>query len=157
MKIRSLLFIVCLSLLNMHNAIAEGVKYLPLKELIVKKSYAYPAKVVATQTVNLSSQIAGSVTRIPFKVGDQVTRNQTLLTLDCTDHLLLKQQSEAALNRLNTQKDLAKQQLKRAKQLVAIKSISSQELEQKQTALDANLASIEEQKAGLKIIENRIF
>jgi len=145
------LFLICIK----ANAI-EVVNTQVLSELIIHQNYQYPARVIALNKITLSSEITGIISSKTFLVGSSVKKNQRLIRLDCTDNELAKDQAVAALRRLKVQKQLAQQQLTRARKLVRVKSISKQELDQKQTALDANTASLEQQGVALKIIDHNI-
>lgn len=127
-----------------------------LAELILKQNYQYPARVIALKTMTLSSEITGLIQSKPLLVGTAIKNQQILLRLACTDKQLAKQQATAALKRLQIQKELDQQQLSRARKLLRVKSISKQEFDQKQTALDASIAELEQQYIALKILDHNI-
>ncbi len=127
-----------------------------LDELTVYQQHQFPAHVIALNDITLSSEIAGIIQSQPLLVGTAVKKHDTLVSIDCTDKQLAKEQAEAALKRLKVQKQLARQQLLRTQKLVQAKSISKQELDQRQTALDESIASLEQQQVALKIIQHNI-
>jgi len=149
-------FIVFLFLISIKANAVDDVNTQPLSELIIHQNYQYPARVIALNKITLSSEITGVISSKTFLVGSPVKKNQHLIRLNCTDNELAKDQAVAALKRLKVQKKLAQQQLTRARKLVRVKSISKQELDQKQTALDADTASLEQQRVALKIIDHNI-
>ncbi len=134
------------------NALEE-VNTQALSELIVYQHYQFPAKVVALNEITLSSEMAGIIESKSLLIGSSFKKNQTLIRISCTDTKLAKEQAVAALKRLKVEKLLAQQQLTRTRKLVRAKSISKQELDQRQTALDASIASLEQQQVALKIID----
>ncbi|MBL7002413.1 MAG: efflux RND transporter periplasmic adaptor subunit [Gammaproteobacteria bacterium] len=139
---------------NVFSQIAVTAK--PISIISKTQNYQFPASVIALNKTTVSSQTSGVIKSVHFKVGDTVNSNQRLIEIDCTDNLLAREQAQAGLKRLNINKELAQQQLDRAKKLVKIKGISYQELDQKQTAYNSNVAAITEQQVALKIIDNSI-
>lgn len=156
MKKFLLSFLFLLSLSAIKAGAELKVNTQRLEDISVEQSYQYPAQAIALQRVTLSSQIPAVVTSTKLPIGTPVKKNQTLVTLDCTDNVLAKEQALAALKRLQVEQDLAQQQLQRAQKLVSVKSISKQELDQRRTALDAAVASLEQQDVALKIIDHNI-
>lgn len=156
MHLSRYLIIFCCLIWASNNSAATKVKTAALKDIAIFLDYQVPATAVAIQSTHLSSQISGQIDSIYFEIGDTIKSGQPLLTLECESHRISKEQAEAGLNRLQANKALTVQQLDRAKQLVNARSISKDELDQRQTALDAINASIEEQAAILKGIENTI-
>ncbi len=151
----SLFFIFILFFSIKANAL-DNVKTQALAELIVHQQYQFPAQVMALNNITISSEMSGIIISQSHLVGTMVNKGQTLVRLDCTDNELAKEQGISALKRLQIQTKLDQQQLTRARQLVRVKSISKQELDQKQTALDASIASLEQQNVALKIIDRNI-
>lgn len=137
------------------NAI-DDVNSQALSQLTVYPLNQFPAQVIALNNTAISSQIAGIIESKPLLVGTAVQKQQILVKLDCTDTYLAKEQAVSALKRLQVEKQLAQQQFLRAKKLVRVKSISKQELDQRQTSLDASIASFEQQQVALKIIDRNI-
>lgn len=127
-----------------------------LSDILQSQSFKFPAQVINTKTTTLSSEISGVVNVTAFELGSIIKANQKLISISCNDHQISKKQASATLNRLNIQKKLTLEQLKRARKLVKIKSISTQELDQKRTALNVDNALIIEQKARLSLIESTI-
>jgi len=156
MTYSQLSIIVFLFFVSIKANAVEDVNTQLLSDIIIHQNYQYPARVVALKKITLSSEIAGIITSNAHLVGTSVKKNQVLVRLDCTNNELAKEQAEAALNRLHAQKELTRQQLDRARQLARVKSISTQELDQKKTALNADIASLEQQRVALKIIDYNI-
>lgn len=156
MKYSQFIFLLFFILLSIKADAIEDVNSVALSELSVSQKYQFPASVIALKNVTVSSEMAGIILSKTLLIGSKILKSNTIVKMDCTDNQLAKEQGTAALKSLQIQKQLDEHQLKRAQQLVRVKSVSKQELDQRQTALDADIASIEQQHIALKIIDRNI-
>ena len=96
----------------------------------VKKA---PAQVVTLQNSLLSAEIAALVNNVHVQVGDTIDKDQLLVTLECDDFELNKQQLIADKGALEADREFAEYQFERSEKLLKSKNIS-QELHRRQAA-----------------------
>jgi len=143
----------CIFVLISFNLQAEetfAVKVKPFADIAQSRTYEYPAQVVNLQIADIAAETQGRIIDFPIQVGDPVNQGQVLVRLDCSRARIDQNRILAGLKRLRAKKQLTQQQLDRAKGLESSRSISRDELDQRQTQLDADNASIEEQLALLE-------
>ncbi len=128
----------------------------PFSQLAQARSFEFPARVVELQQADIAAETSGRIVEFSLQVGDSVARGQTLLRIECSRANTEKARAEAGLKRLQARRDLTEQQLQRAQSLVQSRSISREELDQRQTQLDADIASIEEQQAVLQLARQAV-
>ncbi|WP_286240869.1 efflux RND transporter periplasmic adaptor subunit [Neptuniibacter halophilus] len=121
----------------------------PLDELLQPSSDSAPAEVVNEEHSLLSARISARVEQVLVQVGDQVQQDQPLLKLECRDYELAQQQAEAAVQALQAQLQLARQQLSRAQRLLQQKNASQELRDQRQAELNSLLAQQQGSKAAL--------
>ena len=122
-----------------------------LSELLVPHHYRASAQALSLRSSDIAAEINAIITHIIEDVGDSVAVGEPLIQLDCREVEAVKIQSEATLAALNAREALAKQQLKRTQKLRRTKSTSEEELNQKQSTLDAANAEKRAQIASLEI------
>lgn len=94
---------------------------------------------VAVNGVSVSSEVAGTVSRIAFESGQRVSEGDLLLQLDDTV-------DRATLAGLKADRRLAEVQLERARNLLERKAISKSEFDEAKAKYDAAEARVEEQR-----------
>jgi RND family efflux transporter MFP subunit len=138
------------------SAAPREVQVAIFSELAQARTYQDPARVINLMQADIATESQGRIVNFPVQVGDQVEQGQLLVELDCTTaHANLKRM-HAALKRLQATRQLNEQQLKRAESLLDSRSISREELDQRQTQLEADNASIEEQRALIDTAEQTV-
>ena len=149
-----LMFLCFFPRLEAQETIAVKVK--SFNDIAQSRIYEYPARVINLQVADIAAETQGRILEFPVEVGSQVAEGDTLVTLDCSRPRIEQDRIRAGLKRLRAKKELTQQQLDRAKGLESSRSISRDELDQKQTQLDADNASIEEQLALLESAKKNI-
>ncbi|MCK4707866.1 MAG: efflux RND transporter periplasmic adaptor subunit [Gammaproteobacteria bacterium] len=119
-------------------------------DIAFAKTLQYPASIINLQVTDIAAEASGRIIYFPALVGDEVIKDQVIIKLDCTSALINKTRIEAGIKQLKAKRQLTRQQLKRAKRLSRTNSISKEELDQRETQLEADNASIEEQQALLE-------
>ena len=119
-------------------------------DIAFTKTLQYPASVINLQLADIAAETSGRIIDFPALVGDEVVKGQVVVKLDCTSALINKTRIKAGIKQLNAKRQLTRQQLKRARRLSSTSSISREELDQRETQLEADDASIEEQQALLE-------
>lgn len=95
----------------------------------------------AQQGITLKTQVAGTVTDIAFKAGDEVSQGQLLLSLDSTSEKgqLGKAKADYKLSQLTYQRDQS---------LFKKNAIAEQDLDQAQFTVKANLGTLEQAQSA---------
>lgn len=144
-------------LLQPHAAMADtAVTIQTYQQLAQARTLQLPARVINLQLADIAAETSGRITAFNVRVGDRVQAGQMLAELDCTLARINQDRAEAALKRLQANRQLTRQQLERAKQLSSSRSISRDELEQRETQLQAANASIDEQQAVLASVSKSV-
>ena len=94
-----------------------------------------PATVISLNDSTISARIAAQVDEIPVRVGDIVEKDSVLAKLDCSDYKLASSESQARLDGLKAQIELAKRRLERTKKLTLKKSVSEEILDERESDL----------------------
>jgi RND family efflux transporter MFP subunit len=111
------------------------------------RSFSGVAK--AGMETNLSFKVAGTIRRLPVKVGDQVRAGQLIADLDPEDYELQVQDAEAALSRSQAESRNAEADYERVRALYENKSASLNDL-------DGARATSESAKAQVSSAEKRL-
>jgi len=120
-----------------------------LQQLVFHPVKKLPAQVVSLQSSLLSAEISALVTKVHVQVGDKVVKDQPLITLECDDYQLSKQQLMAEKKALDADYDFAYYQYQHSKKLIKTKSVS-QEAHRRQ-ASDVKRFSAQKQLLQIKI------
>lgn len=155
-KITSYLLFLALSMISNALLAQQKVTVQPFKQLAQSRQFELPATVVNLHIAEVAAESNGRIIHFPLLVGDEVKKGQDLIKLDCTQAEIDQNRAKAALKRLQASRQLTEQQLQRAQGLVQSRSISRDELDQRQTQLAADNASIEEQQAMLRSTQKAV-
>lgn len=109
---------------------------------------AYPARVVSVQEADVSTRMAGTVSRIPVQVGDRVGQGALLASLDDQD-------VRARISAAQAQLELARRTYERVSALEADGAASANEKDQAQARLSSAQAMVEEARAQAAYVEIR--
>ncbi len=99
----------------------------------------------------LSFKVAGQVARVNARVGDQVKRGQTLVTLDTKDYRLQVQEAEAALAQAQAQLRNAKSAFDRTMSLYEVNNASKSQLDQARAGYESALHQVESIEKRLEL------
>ena len=127
------------------------VRVQALGDLLSEYQYRASAQALSLRDSKIAAEIDATVDSILADVGNTVAAGDTLIALDCRETVAVQEQSTATLDAMAARAALAKQQLQRARKLRKSRSISEEELNQKQSTLDAATAEHEAQQASLAI------
>ncbi len=104
----------------------------------------------ASQLVEIRSRVTGYLQEIHFTDGQYIEKGDPLFTLDPRPFEVVIEAAKAELYRAETQYSLAKQELNRAKRLVAKKAISQEQVEERNSRARTSQASIAAAKATIR-------
>lgn len=128
----------------------QTVAVKPFAQVAQNRLFQFPANVINLQVADVAAESPGRIVSFPAQVGDTVTQGQLMVKLDCTRAEINLNRAKAGLKRLQSTKQLTEQQLQRAESLLSSRSISREEVDQRQTQLEADRASLEEQQAVIE-------
>ena len=121
---------------------ATPVVVLVTKQQQLENTLAITGSILANESVDLSPELAGKITRITFEEGQYVKKGQPLVYLN-------DEEARAQLERLNYTKKLYEQSESRQRKLLEREAISQEEYDIAQNQLNTNLADI-------KVVEAQI-
>jgi RND family efflux transporter MFP subunit len=137
-----------------HGAILVTTK--SLQELIFHPIKKAPAQVVSLQSSLLSAEVSARVISVKVQIGDSVSKDQLLLTLECDDYELKQQQLEAEKQALVAEKQFADYQWQRSKQLIKSKSVSQEAHRRLATEVEKLTARINLQQGRIQQAQKNI-
>lgn len=97
-----------------------------LEQLVFHPVKKAPAQVVTLQNSLLSAEISALVSNVHVQIGDRVVKEQLLVTLECDDYELNKQQLISEKKALEAERLFANYQFERSKKLLKSKSVSQE-------------------------------
>lgn len=104
--------------------------------------------VEAIRSVEVTPQVNGTILRVNFREGDEVSAGQILFEIDPRPYRAALQQAEGALLRDLTQAASAAREAARYRELAATNTVTQEDYEQKQAAADAAAALVRSDSAG---------
>lgn len=115
----------------------------------------FAGEVRARTELRLGFRVAGKLLRRQAEVGQRVKRGDVLAQLDPQDLRLATDAAQAQLTAATTNRDLAANELQRARSLKAQNFISGVEVDRRQATLDAAEAQVAQVRAQLKAQTNQ--
>lgn len=112
----------------------------PVSEVTYRRQTSMIGTVLAPQSIMLSNEIAGTVSKIGFEPGDVVKENQILIELDTSVERAELQSAQARVR-------LAKSISGRMQQAIKSEAVTPAELEESQAMLDQAMASVAQLEA----------
>ncbi|WP_139924439.1 efflux RND transporter periplasmic adaptor subunit [Hymenobacter sp. DG01] len=109
----------------------------------------YPATVVAINSVELRSQVAGFITNLFFKEGEVVTKGKTLYEIDRRKYQAAYQQALAGLRSTQATAENARVNLNRYERLLEQDAVARQIVDNARTAYATAQSQIAEAQAGV--------
>jgi len=103
------------------------------------------------RTVDVTSQVSGSLMRVHFREGDEVGAGQVLFEIDPRPYQATLQQAEAALLRDLTQAQNAAREAARYQELAVTNTVTREDYEAKQAAADALAATVRADSASVAV------
>lgn len=166
MRLAAILFAALLAL----GGAAQARKTLPAAESaaapsVVARPFAsialYPereasAQVVALNESRIAAEIAGRIEAIDVEAGQTVEQGARVARIDCRDHLLSRDQAQAALAAAEARLVLAVQQLDQARALQAKGFVSRDALTARQTEVNVRRADVLQARAQLNTADHAV-
>ena len=107
-------------------------------------------RVSSPQKITIIPQVSGELIKVYVKEGDILNKGQEIFTIDSRTYKANYQASQAKLNKVKVQLDLAKKNYGRFKILKQKNYISDQELENKLTDIEVALSNMQSAQAELE-------
>jgi multidrug efflux system membrane fusion protein len=95
----------------------------------------FTGHIEAVETVELRPRVSGYIDRVNYVEGGEVTKGDVLFVIDQRTYRAELARAEAELARATTQAELARSEVVRAKRLADARAISTEELDQRNSAL----------------------
>ncbi|BBN81276.1 MexE family multidrug efflux RND transporter periplasmic adaptor subunit [Pseudoalteromonas sp. A25] len=116
----------------------------------VQAWFTYTSRLEAVEFVQLRPRVSGNIAQVNFKEGQQVNQGDVLFTLDKRPFMVRVSELKALLASAQAQLSQAKNDVKRAKRLLASKSISEEEVEHRLSLRAQHEANVQATKAKLE-------
>ncbi len=116
--------------------IIRPVKFIIVQAPSLERNRSFPGRVEATDKVDLAFKVAGALTDLPIKQGQQVKKGQALAKLDSRDYRSNYKAASAEFTR-------AKADYKRASEIFKRKLISKAEVDRLKATLDIASTDVE--------------
>jgi membrane fusion protein, multidrug efflux system len=107
-------------------------------------------KIVASEVVSIQPQVSGRITEINFTDGANLTKGDSLFTIDPRPYEAQLHSADATLAEKKAALDLAKIQFQRYADLLKTNSVSQQDYDQKKNTLDMADAQVQQSQAAVE-------
>jgi len=115
-----------------------------------------PAQAVSLNDTELSAEIQGQIDAINVRVGDSVQAGDVVARVACQDHRDQLQQARAALQSAEAQQEYAASRLDRASKLASSKSISQEQLRERESTASVSDAELLRQRARVQLARRTV-
>lgn len=126
------------------------VSVAPVTRRIVEEFDEFSARLAAVDQVDVRARVAGTLERVHFRDGQAVQKGALLFTIDPRSFAAEVASSTASLASARTQADLARSELARAEQLLPMRAVSQQEVDQLRAAASNATSSVRAAQAALE-------
>jgi RND family efflux transporter MFP subunit len=109
----------------------------------------YTGRLESPESVEVRARVNGYLDKVHFKEGKEVKRGDLLFTIDRRPYQAELDRVEAEHQRAESQAELAKNDAKRAKRLIATKAISEEDFDTKTRTYVSAVAAVKSAKAAL--------
>lgn len=138
-RIRLLILLIALGVLP---AVAQTLRGVPVRNATAAGTYTAEARTEAVRQSVIAAQVAGRITQLPVRTGDQVEQGQILVRIDARAASQQAAASRAQVDAAQAQLDVASRELERQRQLFARQYISQAALEQAEAQFKATRAAV---------------
>lgn len=153
---RFLLLLIAVALVLPAAQAAPEVASKPLAQVAFYPEREASAQAVALNESRIAAEIAARVEAIPVEVGQTVARGAVVARLDCRDQELSRERAKAALAAARSRLELAEQQLRRARELVAKGFVSKEALEARDSEVEVLRADAAQARVQLATTERAV-
>ncbi|QIM51564.1 efflux RND transporter periplasmic adaptor subunit [Hydrogenophaga crocea] len=133
----------------------RAVKLVTVSAGALDASAEYAGEVRAQVESRLGFRVGGKLLERPAELGQRVKPGQLLARIDAQDLALSSQAAQAAVAAARTQRDLARADLDRFKNLQSQGFVSGAEIDRRQATLDAAEASLKQAQAQSSVQGNQ--
>ncbi|MEH6626402.1 MAG: efflux RND transporter periplasmic adaptor subunit [Motiliproteus sp.] len=123
--------------------VIRPVKTTIVEEPVLNRTRSFPGKVEASNEVDLAFQVAGALTKLPIKTGQQVKKGTLLAQLDTRDY-------RSDLKGLDAEYTRAKADFRRAAEIFKKRLISEADVDRLRAARDVAAANVEKSRKAFK-------
>jgi RND family efflux transporter MFP subunit len=119
--------------------------------LEVQNSREYTGYLEAVETANVRARVRGFLTKVLFKEGAEVTKDEPLYEIDRREFEAALARAQADLSKASAERDRAQADEDRGRVLVRTMAISEEEFQQRVAARKSALASVSQAEAAMRI------
>jgi RND family efflux transporter MFP subunit len=148
-RVPALALLAALSALAMADPGAAPVTSRPVSDLAFHPQRSAPAQVVPRNEARIAAEVGARVLALPLRAGARVAAGDLLARLDCRDYDARLVGERAAREALAARLDLARAQLRRARDLKEARNISDEEVDRREAELAALRAELRAQAAAV--------
>lgn len=135
---------------------AHPVVFEPAAEVVLPRVGSAPAEVLSSNESELSADISARVEAVVEDVGSTVEEGELLLRLDDRDYRLALEQAGARAAAAQARLDLANSRLSRARELLAERFVSEDEVQALQAERDSAAAELRGARADRAVAERNV-
>jgi RND family efflux transporter MFP subunit len=132
---------------------AALVKVMEVKRQRISEKLFFTGIIEAWQTINITPEVGGKISRIYVEEGDSVSRGQLLAELDSRATRLQADQAKAVVQVAQANYNDAEKNMERMERLRKENAVSEQQNEKIRLAYEAARAELERAKAALNLAE----
>jgi multidrug efflux system membrane fusion protein len=111
----------------------------------------FTGHIEAVETVELRPRVSGYIDRVNYEEGGEVEKGDVLFVIDQRTYRAELARAQAELARAETQADLARSEVARAKKLAEARAMSAEELDQRVSALAQAEANIRAAQSAVDV------
>lgn len=111
----------------------------------------YTGRIEAVESVDVRARASGYLEKVNFKAGAAVKKGDLLFQIDARPFQAQLNYAVAEWEKIKSQRELAKKDLVRAKNLLQAKAISTEEYDARQKGLQEAMAAVESAQAQVEI------
>ena len=154
---RKNMFLILLCFVHLVlNAAPINISTKPVQELAFYPTTDAPAEVISLNDSVVRAQITAQLNQFNTKVGDKVKKGQVICQLDCNEHTLAAERTQAQIKGIAQQIVLYEWKVKRTQSLAQQNHASKEGLLQAQTDLIVATAKHQELETALKLAQQHI-
>jgi RND family efflux transporter MFP subunit len=126
-----------------------SVSVAPVVRRVVEEFDEFSARLAAVEQVEVRARVAGTLEQVHFRDGQSVKKGALLFTIDPRPFAAEVASSTASLASAQTQATLARSELARAEQLLPMRAVSQQEVDQLRAAARNTASGVRAAQAAL--------
>lgn len=133
-----------------------AVETLRLERQIFERRVRYSGTIVAEREAVLQSRVTAQILEMPARSGERVERGDLLVRLDDDELTREVSRLQAASKTIDAELVLARKQLERRRQLLAVSAVSQEQVDEARARVDTLQAALEENHQAIRVAQSRL-